>query len=48
MAQAIPTQAQALTAQSKREVALREDQYVHSVASHLRDFMRMILQRTLN
>ena len=41
IAQAITTQAQAITAQANREVVPRENQYASTMTSHLRDFWRM-------
>ena len=41
MVQGITTQAQAITAQTNREIVLRENQNASTMASRLRDFMRM-------
>ena len=41
MDQAITTQAQAITAQAKREVVHRENQHASTMAIHQRDFTRM-------
>ena len=41
MAHAITTQAQAITTQANMEVAPRENQHARTMASRLRDFMRM-------
>ena len=47
MAQAINTQPQAITAQATREGSPRDNPYTRTMASRLRDFIRMNLQCTV-